>query len=43
MIGVILAAGRGRRMQALTQKRPKAMLPVVGQPIIAQALAQPLF
>lgn len=40
MIGVILAAGRGRRMRGLTQKRPKAMLPVVGRPIIARVIAQ---
>ncbi len=40
MIGVILAAGRGTRMRGLTRKRPKAMLPVVGQPIIARVIAQ---
>lgn len=40
MIGVILAAGRGTRMRGLTQNRPKAMLPVVGQPIVARVVDQ---
>ncbi len=40
MIGVILAAGRGSRMQGLTESRPKAMLPVVGKPIVARVVEQ---
>ena len=40
MIGIILAAGRGTRMRDLTRERPKAMLPVVGQPIIGRVLGQ---
>ena len=40
MIGVILAAGRGSRMQGLTETRPKAMLPVVGKPIIVRVVEQ---
>ncbi len=40
MIGVILAAGRGSRMRGLTVSRPKAMLPVVGKPIIARVVEQ---
>ncbi len=40
MIGVILAAGRGSRMKGLTAERPKAMLPVVGLPIIARVVRQ---
>ena len=34
MKAVILVAGDGRRMNPLTQTRPKAMLPVAGRPII---------
>lgn len=40
MLGVILAAGRGTRMRGLTADRPKAMLPVVGKPIIARVADQ---
>jgi len=40
MLGVILAAGRGSRMQGLTVSRPKAMLPVVGKPIVARVVEQ---
>lgn len=40
MLGVILAAGRGTRMKAFTAGRPKAMLPVVGKPIIARIAEQ---
>ncbi len=35
---MLLAAGRGRRMGALTQKRPKPLLPVGGQPLIVRHL-----
>lgn len=35
---VILAAGRGTRLGALTQDRPKSMLPVLGKPIVARVL-----
>lgn len=40
MQGIILAAGRGSRMQGLTISRPKAMLPVVGLPIVARVVEQ---
>ena len=40
MQGVILAAGRGSRMQGLTVSRPKAMLPIVGLPIVARVVEQ---
>lgn len=36
---VILAAGRGRRMGALTEDRPKCLLPVGGQTILEHQLA----
>ena len=35
---VILAAGRGTRMQGLTDDRPKPMLPVRGKPILEHLL-----
>ncbi len=35
---VILAAGRGTRLGELTRDRPKSMLPVLGQPIIARVM-----
>lgn len=38
MIGLILAAGRGSRLQKLSEQRPKGMMPVLGQPIIARVL-----
>jgi dTDP-glucose pyrophosphorylase len=34
MLAVILAAGRGRRMGALTEHTPKPLLPLQGRPII---------
>ncbi|MEW6717941.1 MAG: sugar phosphate nucleotidyltransferase [Chloroflexota bacterium] len=38
---VILAAGRGKRLQPLTDQRSKAMLPILGKPII-QRVIEPL-
>lgn len=38
MLGVILAAGRGTRLGQLTTWRSKAMLPVVGKPLVARVL-----
>ncbi len=35
---VVLAAGQGHRMKPLTSSRPKAMLPVAGEPILAHLL-----
>lgn len=35
---VILAAGRGTRLGPLTNERPKSMLPILGQPIVARVL-----
>jgi NDP-sugar pyrophosphorylase family protein len=34
MRGVILAAGRGKRLSPLTSTRPKHLLPIVGQPLV---------
>lgn len=31
---IVMAASPGRRMEALTQTRPKAMLPILGKPIV---------
>lgn len=38
MQGVILAAGKGKRLHPLTLQRTKAMAPVAGQPIVARVL-----
>jgi len=38
MQAVILAAGEGRRVRPLTWSRPKAMIPVANQPIIAYTI-----
>ena len=38
MQGVILAAGKGKRLQPVTPARTKAMAPVVGKPIVARVL-----
>lgn len=36
--GVILAAGRGSRLHPLTLQRSKAMIPVMGKPMVARVL-----
>ena len=38
MQGVILAAGRGSRLHPITTKRSKAMLPILGKPIVERVL-----
>ncbi len=38
--GLVLAAGRGERLDPLTQFLPKPLLPVLGRPIVAYTLAQ---
>jgi NDP-sugar pyrophosphorylase family protein len=38
MQGVILAAGKGTRLDPLTRTRSKAMLPVLGKPIVARIM-----
>lgn len=38
MQGVILAAGKGKRLHPLTLRRSKAMAPVAGKPIVARVL-----
>lgn len=38
MQGVILAAGKGTRLDPLTRSRSKAMLPVLGKPIVARIM-----
>ncbi len=35
---VVMAASPSRRMEALTRTRPKAMLPILGKPMIAQVM-----
>jgi len=39
MRGLILAAGRGRRMQSLTETRPKALIEIDGRPVLEWTLA----
>ena len=43
MIGVILAGGYAKRLYPLTENIPKALLPVVGKPIIHYILEQLFF
>jgi len=38
VIGILLAAGRGRRLAPLTETRPKVLLPIAGKPIIYRPL-----
>lgn len=38
MQGVILAAGKGSRLHPITIKRSKAMLPILGQPIVERVM-----
>lgn len=38
MQGVVLAAGKGTRMRPLTNDRPKALVEVAGQPLLAHCL-----
>jgi bifunctional UDP-N-acetylglucosamine pyrophosphorylase/glucosamine-1-phosphate N-acetyltransferase len=40
MKAVILAAGKGSRMQPLTQNRPKVMLPIANKPIIEHLISE---
>src|SRR6185312_10737718 len=37
---VILAGGRGTRMQPITNERPKAMVPILGRPFLAYQVEQ---
>lgn len=36
--GVVLAAGKGSRLHPITTKRSKAMLPILGQPIVERVM-----
>ena len=38
MQGIILAAGRGKRLRPITLERSKAMAPVLGKPIIERVM-----
>src|SRR5512136_2242620 len=38
MQGVILAAGKGSRLQHITLRRSKAMLPILGKPIVERVM-----
>lgn len=38
MLAVVLAAGRGKRLQHLTNGRSKAMLPIAGKPMVERVL-----
>ena len=39
MQGVILAGGKGSRLQPITLKRSKAMVPILGKPIVERGMA----
>ena len=38
MLGVVLAAGAGTRLKPLTDARSKAMMPVVGVPMVERVM-----
>ena len=38
VIGILLAAGRGKRLAPLTETRPKILLPVAGKPVVYRPL-----
>ena len=38
LLGVVLAAGRGKRLRPLTDNRSKAMLPIAGKPMIERVM-----
>jgi NDP-sugar pyrophosphorylase family protein len=40
VVGVVLAAGRGKRLRPLTDTTPKALLPVGGVPLVDAAVAR---
>ncbi len=40
MQGVILAAGKGSRLHPITMKRSKAMLPILGRPIVERVMEE---
>jgi NDP-sugar pyrophosphorylase family protein len=40
MQGVILAAGHGSRLQPITLTRSKAMVPILGKPIVERVMEQ---
>jgi dTDP-glucose pyrophosphorylase len=39
MQGIILAAGKGSRLQQITLTRSKAMLPILGKPIVERVIS----